>query len=80
MKTVELYGRPGCCLCDEAEKELKGLAAGLGFRVHKINIEADARLLSELEIHIPVVKVDGREVCRYRLDRDALQKALAIEP
>lgn len=55
MSEVVLYGKPGCCLCDDARAALE--AAGIGFR--EVDINRDPGLLAEYGIRIPVVEVGG---------------------
>jgi glutaredoxin len=55
MSDVVLYGKPGCCLCDDAKAALE--AAGIGFR--EVNINRDPGLTAEYGIRIPVVEVGG---------------------
>jgi glutaredoxin len=55
VKEVVLYGKPGCCLCDDAKAALQ--AAGIGFR--EVDINRDPGLFAEYGIRIPVVEVDG---------------------
>lgn len=58
MSDVVLYGKPGCCLCDDAGRALA--AAGIGFR--QVDITTDPGLMNEFGITIPVVEVDGFQV------------------
>ena len=55
MSDVVLYGKPGCCLCDDARAALE--AAGIPFR--EVDINSDRGLFSEYGIRIPVVEVEG---------------------
>jgi glutaredoxin len=55
LSEVVLYGKPGCCLCDDAKAALH--AAGIGFR--EVDINRDPGLFAEYGIRIPVVEVDG---------------------
>jgi thioredoxin reductase (NADPH) len=75
VREVIVYSRRGCHLCeqliDEIEPLLRGRAA---LRVRDVDTEpswADA-----YGWDIPVVFIDGAELCRHRLDRAALQSAL----
>lgn len=55
MNEVVLYGKPGCCLCDDAKAALQ--AAGIAFR--EVDIIRDPGLFAEYGIRIPVVEVQG---------------------
>lgn len=77
---VELYGRAGCCLCDEAREALERVRAERPFVLIERDIEADPALHRAYFERIPVVVVDGVEWSelqlveadfRTRLDRAA---------
>ena len=76
MVDVELLGRAGCHLCDRARDELQALAPELGFTVRERSIEDDDELLRRYLERIPVVRVDGVDVCDHFVDRAALEAAL----
>ncbi len=73
---VTLYGRPGCHLCDQARAELQPLARELGFRLQEVDITADDGLHRALFERIPVVAVDGCELCDFYVDESRLRAAL----
>jgi glutaredoxin len=75
---VRLYtiGRP-CPLCDEALALLEDLSREVAFDLEVVNVDGDLRLTVLHSLKVPVVEVDGREVGHGRLDRAALERALA---
>lgn len=73
---VTLYTRAGCSLCDRAEALLRGLEAGLGFRLAVVDIEGDEELHRRYLFEIPVVVCDGRELARGRVTPAALEAEL----
>lgn len=75
--TVTLFGRPGCHLCDDARAELAPLARELGFLLREVDITDDDRLHRALFERIPVVAVDGHELCDFYVDQSRLRAALA---
>lgn len=75
-RVVDLYGRPGCHLCDDARAELQALADELGFTVREHDIEADDDLLRRYLERIPVVAVDGEEISDFFVDAAALRTRL----
>lgn len=77
VPTVTLYRRPGCGLCDEAERLLARLAQRLRFTIECVDIEADATLHQRYLLEIPVIAVDGREVARAPLSGPVLEALLA---
>ncbi len=63
MRTVTLYMRPGCHLCDQARETILALRAELApFELCEIDIESDETLHAHLLERIPVVEVDGAVV------------------
>lgn len=77
MATVTLYGKPGCCLCDEARAEVRELGQRHRFRLEEIDVSLDPRLHREYGERIPVVAVDGREACELHVDAAELERLLA---
>jgi glutaredoxin len=76
MRTVTLYGRPGCHLCDEARMVLERIRATHPFRLDEVDIETDDALMKRYLERIPVVAVDGAEVCELFVDENALRERL----
>jgi glutaredoxin len=55
MRTVTLYTRPGCHLCDDARAALQRLSARHEFEIHEVNIETDDALHAAYLERIPVI-------------------------
>ena len=77
MKTVTLYGKPGCHLCDDVRAILEEIAGQRGFVLTEVNIESDSVLDTRYRFEIPVVMVDGAEIARGRISERELLLALA---
>ncbi len=76
-RTVVLYGRPDCHLCDEAREGLQALRAdGVSFEVEEIDIDSDDGLLRRFLERIPVIELDGEIVSELFLDADGLRSRL----
>jgi glutaredoxin len=73
---VTLYGRPGCCLCDEARELLLEVEAQHPFELVECNIEQDPELHRRYLERIPVVAVDGVEEFEFFVDRARLERLL----
>ena len=73
---VVLYGKPGCCLCDECETLLRRLQSDFAFTLQKIDIDSDETLRSRWACHIPVVTFDGRHRLALRITEERLRRAL----
>jgi hypothetical protein len=81
MKTVILYSRPDCHLCDQARSAILELRdVGTEFELREVDIEGDDELLARYMERIPVVSVEGDLVSELTLDLDALRARLDTVP
>ena len=76
MRTVTLYGRPGCHLCDEARAALERVRATHPFRLVELDIDADDALFKRYLERIPVVDLDGEELFAFFVDEERLRRSL----
>jgi glutaredoxin len=74
-RRVTVYTRRNCKLCDEAERVVAEVTAGVA-DVELVDIDADATLRDRYTVRVPVVAVDGVELFDYEVDADALREAL----
>ena len=77
MRTVVLYGRAGCCLCDDAREVLERVRALHPFGLQERDIEEDDALLRAYLERIPVVTIDGEEAFELFVDEAELARRLA---
>ena len=75
-RSVVLYSRPGCCLCDDAREVLLRVRARCAFRFQERDIEADDSLLRTYLERIPVVTIDGVEAFEFFVDEAELSRRL----
>ena len=80
MRTVTLYGREGCHLCDDARAALERVRLRAPFALEEIDIESDPALHARYLERIPVVAVDGRELFDFFVDEPTLLEALSFAP
>ncbi|MBI0325903.1 glutaredoxin family protein [Burkholderia plantarii] len=73
---LTLYGRGWCHLCDEMRVALAPLAAEFGVAVDYLDIDADPALVARYDEDVPVLLLDGFELCRHRLDPLRVRRAL----
>ena len=76
MRTVTLYARDGCHLCDDARAALERVRATRPFRLDEVDIETDDGLHARYLERIPVVALDGEELFEYFVDEEALRRTL----
>ena len=75
MKSLIVYSRRGCHLCEQLIEELLPLLRGRAeLSVRDIDSREDWR--AAYATRIPVVEYDGKVICQYHLDREALTSIL----
>jgi redox-sensing transcriptional repressor len=77
MSQVVLYGREGCCLCDDAREVLERVREEHPFELLERDIETDDALLRAYLERIPVVTLDGEELFSLGVDEAVLRSRLA---
>lgn len=78
--TVEMMGKPGCHLCDDARAIVSSVLDDFPeteFVEH--NILDDAELFETLKNDIPVVVVNGRRHAKWRVDANEFRAAIEKE-
>ena len=73
---LTLYGKPGCCLCDEARAAVEEVRAELDFEVEHVDVSIDPRLHREYGERIPVLDIDGEEAFELGVDAPVLRERL----
>ena len=76
MTRVTLYGKPGCCLCDEARDALATVARSRPFELEEVDVSVDPVLHHRYGERIPVVAVDGRDALELHVDAAAIERVL----
>jgi thiol-disulfide isomerase/thioredoxin len=75
---VDLFGRRGCHLCDEAKAALLRIAAELplALQVSEIDVDTDFALRERYGLLVPVVLIEGERASELRLDEAAVRARL----
>ncbi|HEX7609183.1 MAG TPA: glutaredoxin family protein [Solirubrobacteraceae bacterium] len=76
MTVVTVYSKPDCHLCEDAMAILGGLRDELGFTLRELDISADDALHRAYFERIPVVEVDGEELCEYFVQEAVVRERL----
>jgi glutaredoxin len=78
VRTVTLYSRAGCHLCDDARATLERMRATgpRPFALEEIDIESDDELHRRYLERIPVVALDGEELSDFYVDEAGLAARL----
>jgi glutaredoxin len=76
MRRVVLYGKPGCCLCDEAREAVAQARTRHPFELEEVDVSIDPELHRRYGERIPVLAVDGDELFEFHVDADELARRL----
>jgi glutaredoxin len=71
---IELYGRPGCHLCDEAAAVLEDARQRFDFELVEHNVDDDPAWRAAYGDDVPVVVIDGRRAFKHRVARRELER------
>ena len=74
MTEVVLYGKAGCCLCDDAKAAIESVRARRPFDLREVDVSLDPVLHARYGERIPVVAVDGVEAFELGVDAGELEK------
>jgi glutaredoxin len=77
MRSVILYSREGCCLCDDAREILLRVRDRRPFAFEERDIERDDRWLRDYLERIPVVTIDGVQAFELFVDESAFELQVA---
>jgi glutaredoxin len=76
VTVVTLYGKPGCCLCDEAKEAIHTVRLDRQFELQEVDVSLDPALHERYGERIPVVEIDGEEAFELHLDAGLLRQRL----
>ena len=73
---LTLYGKPGCCLCDEAKAAIDEVGGEFEFELEQVDVSLDPVLHGTHGERIPVIEIDGEEAFELGVDAPALRRRL----
>jgi glutaredoxin len=76
MKTLTLYTKTGCHLCDLMKQVIEDARSVHTFELVVRNIENDPADFEKYQYEIPVLLVDGIEAAKFRISSRKLAEAL----
>lgn len=76
MKTLAVYSRQGCHLCEVLIEELLPLVRGR-LQVEVRDVDSNEQWLRDYDIRVPLIEFEGECISEYTLDRAAVQRILA---
>ncbi|MCL2589590.1 MAG: glutaredoxin family protein [Betaproteobacteria bacterium] len=75
-----VLSRRWCHLCHELVETLEPIAQHYGWQVEVVNIEQEPALEALWDELIPVVLVDGVEICHHQLNTEAVHACCRAFP
>ncbi len=79
MLTLTLYTRPDCHLCEEIKEVLAEVTKDFSHTLTEIDISDSPELESRFGLEVPVLFVNGRKACKYRVTVRELRNRLKRE-
>jgi glutaredoxin len=76
MTEIVLYGKAGCCLCDDARKAIDEARAEREVTLIEVDVSLDPVLHARYGERIPVVAVDGVEAFELGVSAAELARLL----
>ncbi|HUA16697.1 MAG TPA: glutaredoxin family protein [Verrucomicrobiae bacterium] len=75
-RSVVLYSRKGCHLCEVVKESLTKLSRRGGFIWREIDVDSDADLRRQFNDEVPVVFINGRKAFKYHMDEHEFLRKL----
>jgi glutaredoxin len=76
MRTVTLISKDDCSLCDKALNDLTQLQLEIPFHISVRKISPGTEEYDRYKEKIPVILIDGSEICHFRVDAATIRKGL----
>jgi len=76
-RSVVVYSRKGCHLCEVVKESLSKLSRRGGFTWQEVDVDMDFELRRQFNDEVPVVFIDGRKAFKYHMDEQEFLRRLA---
>ena len=76
-RSVVVYSRKGCHLCEVVKESLLKLSRHGGFTWSEIDVDTNPELRRQYNDEVPVVFIDGRKAFKYHMDEREFLRRLA---
>jgi len=76
-RSVIVYSRKGCHLCEVVKESLAKLSRRDGFTWREIDVDTDIALRRQFSDEVPVVFIDGRKAFKYHMNEQEFLRKLA---
>ena len=76
-RTVVVYSRKGCHLCEVVKESLSTRSRRGGVTWQEVDVDMDSELRRQYNDEVPVVFIDGHKAFKYRMDEREFLRKLA---
>lgn len=76
-RSVVVYSRKGCHLCEVVKESLTKLSRRGGFTWQEIDVDSDHELRRQYNDQVPVIFIDGHKAFKYHMDEREFLRKLA---
>lgn len=76
VRSVVVYSRKGCHLCEVVKESLAKLERRGGFTWHEIDVDSNVELQRQFTDEVPVVFIDGRKAFKYHMSEQEFLRKL----
>lgn len=76
-RSVIIYSRKGCHLCEVVKESLIKLSRRGGFTWREIDVDTDAQLRRQYNDEVPVVFIDGHKAFKYHMNEQEFLRKLS---
>ena len=76
-RTLTVYERAGCHLCDDMVSALSEWKSELEFEIERVDVDDSPDLAARYGAKVPVLVHGSSELCHFFLDLDALHRSLS---
>lgn len=77
MSTITVFSHTDCHLCDNALEVLRAIGGEYDFHLEVVDVRTDDALHRAYFERVPVVALDGEELCELTVDEALLRARLA---
>jgi glutaredoxin len=76
MRVITVYSKEGCHLCEDAIAGLQAMSGELEFQIEELDITSEDSLHRDYFDRIPVISIEGEEICEHFLQEALVRERL----
>ncbi len=78
LPQVQVMSRRGCCLCEDAEKVARLVAAKGLCRLEVVDVDMELELAARFGADVPVLLIEGAVSMKHRIVQKELEESLNL--